>query len=355
MENLKKLRSRVDHIDGRILELLNERAGVSLRIGKLKSKSGRPSFSPEREAEVYARIKKMGKGILSPDALKAVYREIMSGSIALQKKLKVAYLGPEATFTNIAATKKFGSSVDYVECASITEVFTEVERTRADYGVVPIENSTEGAVNHTLDMFADSDIKICSEVLLPIEHNLLYKGNSISSIRKIYSNPQVLAQCRLWLEANLPRAELIPVSSTTKAAQIAQKQKHSAAIASRAAAEKYRLQMLAESIEDSPHNITRFLIIGRHEADRTGNDKTSIMFSVKDKVGILHDMLVPFKKGGINLTKIESRPSKKEAWKYYFFVDMAGHIQDKKVARALADLGRHCDYLKVLGSYPVAE
>jgi chorismate mutase/prephenate dehydratase len=353
MENLKRLRKRIDKIDNNILKLLSERANIILEIGKIKSKSKKPAFSPGRESQVYRKLTSANKGPLNNDTIKAIYREIMSGSLALEKPLNIAYLGPEATFTHIAALKKFGSSVDYVKTDSITEVFTEVERGRADYGVVPIENSTEGAVNHTLDMFMESDLKICSEVLLPIEHNLLGKGK-ISSIKKVYSNPQVLGQCRLWLEANLPNRELVAVASTTKAAQLAAKAVSCAAIASKAAAEKYNLKILAESIEDSAHNITRFLIIARSEAEPTGNDKTSVMFSVKDRVGVLHDMLIPFKRGGINLTKIESRPSKKEAWKYYFFIDMKGHIKDKKISLALKHLGRHCDHLKFLGSYPAA-
>lgn len=353
MEKLKKLRNRIDQIDNNILRLLNERARVTLEIGTLKSKSKRPVFSPDREAQVYKRLINANRGPLNNDTVKAIYREIMSGSLALERPLKIAYLGPEATFTHIAALKKFGSSVDYIKTDSITEVFTEVERGRADYGVVPIENTTEGAVNHTLDMFMESDLKICSEVLLSIEHNLLGRGN-ISSIKKVYSNPQVLGQCRLWLETNLPGVELVSVTSTTKAAQLVAKTKNAAAIASKLAADRYKLRVLAESIEDSPHNITRFLVIGHAEAESTGNDKTSIMFSVKDRVGALHDMLTPFKRNGINLTKIESRPSKRGAWKYYFFVDMQGHIKDKKIIQALSSLERSCDYLKFLGSYPVA-
>jgi chorismate mutase/prephenate dehydratase len=353
MERLKRLRKRIDQIDTGILRLLNKRAKVTLDIGKLKSKGEKPSFSPDREAQVYKRMLDSNKGPLSNETVQAIYREVMSGSLALQKKLKIAYLGPEATFTHIAALKKFGSSVEYIKTESITEVFTEVERQRADYGVVPIENSTEGAVNHTLDMFVESDLKICSEVLLPIEHNLLSRAK-MKSIKRVYSNPQVLAQCRLWLETNLPGVEIIPVSSTTKAAQIVARGTNAAAIASSLAAAKYNLKIVASSIEDSPHNITRFLIIGKDEALPSGNDKTSIMFSVKDRVGVLHDILVPFKKKRINLTKIESRPSKREAWKYYFFLDMQGHIKEKKVKEALDDLGRHCDYLKILGSYPTA-
>ncbi|NQT91074.1 MAG: prephenate dehydratase [Candidatus Omnitrophica bacterium] len=353
MKNLKKLRKKIDQIDNNIIRLLTDRAEVSLEIGSLKAKSARPTFSPDREKQVYERLTAANKGPLSNDMIKAIYREVMSGSLALEKPLKIAYLGPEATFTHIAALKKFGSSVNYLRAGSITEVFTEVERGRADYGVVPIENSTEGAVNHTLDMFTESDLKIYSEVLLPIEHNLLAKGK-ISSIKRIYSNPQVLGQCRIWLETNLPKVDLIPVTSTTKAAQLAAKGVSSAAIASRLAADRYDLKIIAESIEDSPHNITRFLVIAKAEAGPTGGDKTSIMLSSKDRVGVLHDMLVPFKKNRVNLTKIESRPSKKKAWRYYFFIDMQGHIKEKRLERALKQVKKHCAYFKFLGSYPAA-
>lgn len=353
MSKIKKLRTRIDQIDSTILRLLGERANVTMGIGKLKSKKTEPTFSPARETQVYSKVIKANKGPLSSDAIRAIYREIMSGSLALQTKLRIAYLGPEATFTQIAALAKFGKSLGYLECKSIADVFTEVERGRADYGVVPIENSTEGAVNHTLDMFVDSDLKICSEAYLPIEHNLISRAKKISSIKQVYSHEQVLAQCRIWLESNLPSAKLIPVASTTAAARYATVGRNRAAIASKLAAERYNLNILARSIEDSPHNITRFLIIGEQEAEPTGNDKTSIVFSMKDRVGALHDVLVPFKRNKINLTKIESRPSKKKVWKYYFFIDMQGHIRDKKVKQALKQLEKSCAYLKILGSYPV--
>ena len=287
-------------------------------------------------------------------SIKAVYREIMSGSLALQNPLKIAYLGPEATFTHIAALKKFGHSLDYLECDSITDVFTEVERNRASYGVVPIENSTEGAVNHTLDMFVDSDLKICSEEYLPIQHNLVSRLKNVSSIKRIYSHQQVFAQCRNWLEKNMPLATLVPVASTTVAAGFTILGRNRAAIASNLAAERYDLNILARSIEDSPHNITRLLVIGKKNERRTGSDKTSILFSMKDKSGALHDVLAPFKKNRINLTKIESRPSKKRAWRYYFFVDIQGHVDDKKVAKSIGQLKKHCSFLKILGSYPEA-
>jgi chorismate mutase/prephenate dehydratase len=352
---LTKKRRKVDRIDEKIVELLNERAKETLKIRKIKKQAKKGIFTPHREKEVYNKVLIKNKGPLSAKSIKAIYREIMSGSLALDKSLKIAYLGPEATFTHIAALKKFGTSLNYLECKSITDVFTEVERNRADYGVVPIENSTEGAVNHTLDMFIDSTLKIYSEVYLPIEHNLLSRHTNKGSIKRIYSHEQVFAQCRIWLEKNLPNAKLISCESTTHAALLACGYKSASAIASEVAAEKYGLNILERSIEDSPHNVTRFLVIGRQEAESTKDDKTSIMFSIKDKVGALHDMLVPFKKNSINLTKIESRPSRLKAWEYHFFIDLEGHYKNNKVKKALSELEKNCAYLKVLGSYPVGK
>ncbi len=351
---LERLRKKIDLLDLRIIRLLNQRARLSQKIGRLKAKSNKSVYSPGRERAVYERIESNNQGPLSNETLKAIYREVMSGSLALEKALKIVYMGPPATFSNIAAIKKFGVSVKYVPVDSITEVFAEVERERADYGVVPIENSIEGAVNYTLDMFMESDLKICSEISLEISHNLLAKCK-INQIKKVYSNPQVFGQCRMWLEANLPRVELIEVSSTSKAAEIAVKERRSAAIASLLAAECYGLNILARSIEDSARNVTRFLVIGKVESDPTRKDKTSIMFSLKDRIGALHDMLVPFKRYKINLTKIESRPSKKKPWEYYFFVDMEGHHLDKRISNALSILKKNTTYLKVLGSYPAAD
>jgi chorismate mutase/prephenate dehydratase len=237
-------------------------------------------------------------------------------------------------------------------CDSISDVFLEVEKGNADYGVVPVENSIEGAVTHTLDVLVDSDLKICSQLILDITHNLLSNYAKLK-IKTVYSNPQVLGQCRKWLLENLPYAEQVEVSSSTRAAQIASKEKKSACIASLLAANVYKLKVVASSIEDSPHNVTRFFVIGKNDAGTTGNDKTSILFSIKDKVGALHEMLMPFKKNKINLTKIESRPSKKKAWDYYFFVDLKGHKDEPRVNKALIELEGKCKFLKVLGSYPI--
>ena len=352
--DIKTLRVKIDAIDRKITDLLNLRAKVTLDIAKLKQKSGSSIYSPDREREVLSKITQKSRGPLSKDALGAIYREIMSASLTLEKPLKIAYLGPEATFTHLAALKRFGSQVGYIACNSIADVFSEVGRDAADYGVVPIENSVEGAVSHTLDMFVDSDLKICAQVILDVSHNLL-ANCAKAKIKRIYSNPQVFGQCRIWLQENLPLAEKIEVSSTTRAAQIAAGAKHSACIASLLAARVYKLKVVASDIEDSLHNVTRFLVIGKTLAGQTGHDKTSILFSIKDRVGALHDMLMPFKKQGVNLTKIESRPSKKKAWDYYFFVDLEGHQQNPRLLKALSELERECTFLKVLGSYPVGE
>lgn len=351
---LKNLRKKIDSIDKKIIRLLNMRAKITLGIAKIKRKEGRGIYSPDREREVLRKITTISKGPLSSVALEAIYREIMSCSLSLNKPLKIAYLGPEVTFTHLAALKRFGSQVQYLACDSISDVFLEVGRDAADYGVVPIENTIEGAVSHTLDMFVDSDLKICAQVILDVSHNLLANCPK-NKIKRIYSNPQVFGQCRIWLKENLAHVEKVEVSSTTRAAQIAAKEKYSACIASSLAARVYKLNVVARDIEDSPHNITRFLVISKTDVPRTGYDKTSIMFSIKDRVGALHDMLLPFKRCGINLTKIESRPSKKKAWDYYFFVDLEGHRDVPQVKKALQELENKCTFLKVLGSYPVGE
>ena len=352
--SLDKLRKKVDSLDAKLISLLNLRAKVTKEIGKVKINTGKSVYSPEREMQVLRKVACLNKGPLKKGALEAIYREVMSASLALEKPLKIAYLGPQASFTNLAALKKFGSQVGYIACNSIADVFLEVERGIADYGVVPIENSIEGAVSHTLDIFVDSDLKICSQIILDVSHNLL-ANCAKNKIRRVYSIPQVFGQCRIWLQNNLPGAELMEVSSTTRGAQIAKKEKNSAAIASLLASKVYGLKILASGIEDSPHNITRFLVIGKNVAPPTGRDKTSVLFSIKDRVGALYEMLLPFRKYGINLTKIESRPSKKKAWEYYFFVDILGHEHDGLVKKALRELERKCNYLKILGSYPIGE
>ena len=277
----------------------------------------------------------------------------MSGSLALEGPLKVAYLGPSATFTHLACIRKFGSSAQYVPMTSIKEVFSEVERGRADFGVVPIENTTEGVVNHTLDMFIDSNLQIYGEVLQEVSHHLLSKADSLGGIKKIYSHPHAIAQCRNWLETNLPGVPTAEVHSTARAAEICVDDPTAAAIASELAGQLYGLNVMKARIEDNINNFTRFLVLSPRPADRTGKDKTSIMLSVKDKVGALYDLLRPFASTGVNLSKIESRPSRRKAWEYIFFIDIEGHVEEERVKKALADLKSRCLFFKILGSYPV--
>jgi len=348
------LRKKIDILDRKLINLLNSRAKVTKAIGKIKIKAGKSIYVPEREMQILNRISGFNQGPLKKSALEAIYREVMSASLALEKPLKIAYLGPQASFTNLAALKKFGSQVSYITCNSITDVFLEVEKGSADYGVVPIENSIEGAVSHTLDVFVDSDLKICSQVILEVTHNLL-ANCAKNKVRIIYSIPQVFGQCRIWLQKNFPNAQLVDVSSTTRGAELAKKEKNSAAIASLLASKVYGLKVSAEGIQDYSHNITRFLVVGKNVATRTGRDKTSLFFLIKDRVGALYEMLLPFRKYGVNLTKIESRPSKKKVWEYYFFIDILGHQEDALIKKALNELERKCSYLKILGSYPIGE
>jgi len=351
--DLSHLRKKIDGLDAKIIELLNDRAAVTLTIGKEKIKNNKPIYAPAREQDVLKRIKDLNGGPIKDEALEAIYREVMSASLSLEKHLRIAYMGPEATFSHLASLKKFGSSVEHVACDNVAEVFSKVEGGDCDYGVVPIENSIEGVVTHTMDLLVDSDLKICSQVLLNVTHHLMSKS-ALSQVKEIYSHPQILGQCRQWLLKNMPKAQLIPMVSSTKAAQVVAGKKNAACIASQIAASLYELTILKSNIQDSAHNITRFLVISTMDVPPTGKDRTSLVFSIKDKVGALHAMLTPFMKHKINLTKIESRPSKKKAWDYYFFVDCEGHQNDPRVARALAQLEGMCKFLKILGSYPDA-
>ncbi len=352
--NLKNLRKKINGIDEKIVDLLNDRAQISRVIGEIKTKVKKGIYSPAREKEVFKRIEQLNKGPMTMESFEAVYREIMSSSLALEKISHIAHLGTMGSFTYMAAKQQFGSLVKYVPCSSIAEVFEKVEHGECDYGVVPVENSTEGAVTHTVDLLVDSELKVCAQRLLKVSHNLL-SNISMKSIKKIYSNPQVFGQCRNWLLQNLPPqlAKEIWVASTTDAVERALKEKNAAAIASIEAAKIYNIKVLKRNIQDIAHNTTRFLIISTQDVPPTGRDRTSVIFSIKDKMGALHAMLTPFYKNKINLTKIESRPSKKKAWDYYFFVDFEGHHQDKNVKKALEQLEGMCKYLKIVGSYPV--
>jgi chorismate mutase / prephenate dehydratase len=352
--SLDEIRIHIDRIDSELLRLLNERADLVHEIGAIKRNAGLPIYAPEREESLLQALIQKNKGRLPAEAIRAIYREIMSASLALEKDLTIAFLGPEATWTHQAARSKFGLSVKYTPESSISDVFARVTRGIADYGVVPIENSLEGAVNHTLDVFMDSELKICAQILLRIRNDLLSKWPQ-DQIKKIYSHPQVFGQCRQWLQENARDLELVEVSSTTRAAQIAATEPGAAALASSMAAEVYGLQVLETSLQDSPNNTTRFLVISPAGCPVTGNDKTSLMFSIQDRVGALYSALEPFSRLKLSMSKIESRPSKRKNWEYFFFVDFEGHIEDPVVAEAIKELGEHCTFVKVLGSYPRTE
>ncbi len=352
--SLEDLRLKIDGIDAQLVKLLNDRAEVSLEVGRQKAenKSAR-YFAPERERDMIVRLLEMhGSGALPKESLLAIYREIISASIALQKPMTVAYWGPSGTFTEMAAMSRFGSSASYYDCAGIADVFGEVERGRADYGVVPVENSTEGVVNYTLDMFHDTPLKICAEIFVLIVQNLLTHAKSLSEIQRLYTGPQPLAQCRRWLDQHLPGVEIIEIMPTSKSAERAAADPLGAAIAPKRSSEVYGVPMLFESIEDSPHNRTRFLVIGRNEPPPTGRDKTSALFAVKNEPGSLGRALRAFETFGVNLTMVATRPARNTAWEYVQFVDFQGHENDEPVKLALEALRAQSIYVNVLGSYP---
>lgn len=349
--NIPEHRKAIDKLDAQLVRLLNERTRHVLAIGEIKLKAGEEIYAPHRERAVLNRICRLNEGPITNESLQAVYREIMSSALSLEKSMKIAYLGPEATFTHQAAIRRFGSSLRYSSQKTIADVFTEVSKNRAEYGVVPVENSTEGVVTHTLDMFVDSELKIVAQIVLPVQHCLLSNGPR-TQIKKLYGHPQSLGQCRAWVQNNLPRVEIIETSSNARSAELAAKERGAAAIAGILTAEKYRLDVLEYDIQDNAANATRFLVLGRQCSPPTGHDRSSLMISVTDEVGALHSALAAFRRYRINMTKIESRPSKRKAWEYFFFIDCDGHMQDRKVEKAIRHLGEHCNFVKVLGSYP---
>ena len=352
--SLTDVRNRIDALDAKLIEMLNQRADLVHEVGEIKRQNGGSIFVPEREGALFrslmARNTELG-GRLPEDSIRAIYREIISASYSLEKGLVIAYLGPVGSYTHEAARSKFGASVDYDAQSNIADVFNKVGRKKADFGVVPIENSTEGAVSITLDQFMESDAKICAQVLLRIEHNLLAKGPS-EEIRKIYSHPQSFGQCRQWLRNHFPDSELVEASSNSRAAEMAAHEPGAGAIAGKMAAEIYGLNISASGIQDSATNTTRFFIIGPHACAPSGNDKTSLMFSLHDRPGALFAALEPFNRLGISMSKIESRPSKRKVWEYFFFVDLDGHAEELKLVEALTELRERTTLVKILGSYP---
>ncbi|RMG28005.1 MAG: prephenate dehydratase [Gammaproteobacteria bacterium] len=353
-DRLAAIRARIDEIDDQLLELFSERARCAEEIARIKrAQEGDPVFyRPEREAQILRRIRERNPGPLSDAEVTRLIREVMSACLAHEQPLTVAYLGPEGTFTEAAAYKHFGHSIRTRKLDAIDEVFREVEAGSAHYGVVPVENSTEGVVNHTLDMFMRSPLKICGEVELRIALHLLGRVGSLQEVRRVYAHAQALAQSREWLDANLPHAERVPVSSNGEAARRAAEEAGTAAIASETAAEHYGLARIARDIEDEPGNTTRFLVIGNQEAGPSGVDKTSLLVSVRNRPGALYGLLSPFARHGISMTRIESRPSRRGVWDYVFFIDIEGHVSEAPVAAALAELDEQASLLRVLGSYP---
>lgn len=351
-ESVDALRKKIDQIDEKIVILLNDRASLAKRIGSTKSLNGQEIYAPGREKELLSRVSQLSRGPLSEQAIRYIFREVISACRSLEGPLKVAYFGAEGTFTHLAAREKFGSSVTLLPSAGIGEVFKEVSQRRVSFGVVPIENSTEGVIAHTLDLLVESELRICAEIFLEIHQNLLSRTGRSGDIQKIVSHPQPLAQCRHWLAAHFANVKLEEVASTAHAAMMAAADATLGAISSSLAKEVYNLKVIAANIEDESNNITRFLVIGTNAAQPTGDDKTSLVFSVKDKPGILHRMLQPFARSRINLTKIESRPLKSKPWEYLFFIDCRGHKDEPRIKRAIKTLESSCDFLKILGSYP---
>jgi len=353
IESVDALRQKIDQVDEKIVRLLNDRASLAQRIGHQKRLTKQEIYVPSREQEILLRVSRLNQGPLPATAVHSVFREVIAACRSLEAPLKIAFFGAEASYSHLAARQKFGSTETLLPAASISEVFQEVAKGRVSFGVVPIENSTEGVVAYTLDLLVDSQLKIFAESYLDIHHNLLFSRNGrVEEMRKIVSHPQALAQCRGWLSRHFPKVELEEVPSTSHAASMAAQDASFGAVASTLAAEIYGLKIFAANIEDQSYNITRFLVIADREAKPSRRDKTSLVFSVKDKPGILHRMLEPFAKSRINLSKIESRPIKNKPWEYMFFLDLKGHKDDRRVKRAIDQLERDCVFLKILGSYP---
>jgi chorismate mutase/prephenate dehydratase len=355
-QELRAIREGIDALDEQIQELITRRAEFAQRVAHIKLAADPQGFfyRPEREVEVLRRVKARNRGPLGGEEMARLFREIMSACLALEQQLNIAFLGPEGTFTQAAALKHFGHSVRTQPYGAIPDVFREVESGFCHYGVVPVENSTEGVISHTLDTFLASPLYICGEVMLRINHYLMGSTADLSAVKVVYSHSQSLAQCRGWLDRHLPRAERIAVGSNAEAARLVKGRDDAAAIAGETAAELYELELIARNIEDEPGNTTRFLVIGRQAVPPSGNDKTSLLFSTKNEAGGLHRLLTPLAEHGVSMTRIESRPSRRGIWDYVFFVDIEGHQADPPVARALADLERAAGMYRILGSYPRA-
>lgn len=351
-DRLRPLRERIDALDAKLLELLSERASIAKEIGELKDGE---VYRPEREAQVLRRLRQMNPGPLAAQAVERLFVEIISECRALERPLAVAYLGPRGTFSEEALVKRFGGAAERQPCATIDDVFRSVESRQAHYGVVPVENSTEGAVGRTLDLLLATPLKACGEVMLPVHQCLLYNGDDLRAVRRVYSHPQSFGQSQRWLAANLPAAERVSASSNGEAARLAAADDGAAAVGPQRAGEAYGLRVAAANIEDDPRNTTRFLVIGPQDAGPSGRDKTSLVMSAQNRPGAVYELLDPLARHGVSMTRLESRPSRTGLWEYVFYVDIEGHREDAGVAAALGELGERAAFLKILGSYPAAK
>ena len=352
-DSIKTLRDRIDAIDQQLLQLMNQRASLAREIGELKGDA--PIYRPDREAQVITRLRAANPGPLPADAIGHLFIELISACRALEQALSVAFLGPRGTFSEEAALKHFGAQVRAHACASIDEVFRQVEAGQIGHGVVPVENSTDGAVGRTLDLLLATPLTVCGEVLLPVHQCLMSREAAPDTVQRVYAHAQSLAQCHEWLNRNMPQAQRTPVVSNAEGARQAAQEQHAACIGSHAAAELYDLQILARNIEDQPNNTTRFVVIGHETPLPSGRDKTSLAMSARNRPGAMHELLTPFAENSVDMTRLESRPSRTGLWEYVFFVDLKGHQQDATVARALEQLRDRASFLKILGSYPAAQ
>ena len=351
-DKLKPLREQIDAIDAQILDLLNRRARVAQEVGHVKAETNAPVFRPEREAQVLRKVADKNPGPLDSDDVQTIFREIMSSCRALERRVNVAYLGPAGTFSEQAVYQQFGHAVECISCASIDEVFRAAEAGTADFGVVPIENSSEGAINRTLDLLLQTTLSISGELSIPVHHSLMTKTGSMDGVTRICAHSQALAQCQAWLNQNYPNIERHAVASNGEAARIASEDPTAAAIAGEIAGQRYSLGVVKAHVQDDPHNRTRFAVIGRLQPAPSGNDQTSLVLAVPNKAGAVYNMLAPLSSHGVSMTRFESRPARIGTWEYYFYVDVEGHAQEESVAKALAELKQNAAFFKVLGSYP---
>ncbi len=349
---LGKLRERIDAVDTQLQKLLAERASIALEVGEVKAIDGSPVYRPEREAQIFKRLRESEAGPLKGPALESIYREIISACREVERRMRIAYLGPQGTFSEIAVQKHFGSGVDAIECASIDEVFRAAQAGTVDFGVAPIENSTEGSVTRTLDLLRDSSLTISGEVLVPVNHCLMSSNEQLGDIKQVLAHPQALAQCARWLDAHMPDAERIAVSSNAEGARQAAQDDSMAAIAAKVAADRYGLSIVRADIQDNPNNRTRFAVIGSYECGPSGDDQTSLILSVPDRAGAVHQLIEPLARHGVSMKRFESRPALGKQWEYFFYIDLLGHPDDAAVSAALKEIRANAAFYKVIGGYP---